>query len=236
MQIVGYLKTSLIEWPGKITSVIFTPGCNFRCPFCHNADLVDPRKSKKTSLISEKEILEDLRSRKKWIDAVVITGGEPTLQASLSGFLNRVKEMGFLTMVHTNGTHPEVIRNLIIRKLVNYICLDLKGDLGNYEKFTNVQFPMTNVQRSLEAIAKSRLEYEFRTTVVPGLHDLNNLKELAKEIKEIASGAKWYLQQFQPKNCLDKKFLKVEPFSKEKMEGFQNSLKKIIPQVFLRGI
>ncbi len=236
MKIAGYLKTSLIEWPGKIASVIFTPGCNFRCPFCHNADLVNPKKSQKIPLISEKEILEDLKSRKKWIDAVVVTGGEPTLQKDLPGFLKKVKGMGLLTMIHTNGTNPKVIHNLIIKKLVDYICLDLKGDFKNYHKYTDVQLPITKTQKSFKIIAKSGEEYEFRTTVVPGLHDLNNLEELAKEIKEIAPKAKWYLQQFRPMNTLDKRFMKVEPFPKEKMESFQNSLKKIIPQVLLRGV
>jgi pyruvate formate lyase activating enzyme len=235
MQIAGYLKTSLIEWPGEICSVIFTPSCNFRCPFCHNRDLVRYKDTKRQSF-KEEEVLTDLASRKKWIDAVVITGGEPTLQKDLAEFLKKVKSAGFSTMIHTNGTEPEVINKLIINRLVNYICLDLKGDFRNYERYTNVQFLMTNVKKSLEEIAKSGVEYEFRTTVVPGLHDLNNLEELAKEIKEIASGAKWYLQQFRPMNTLDKKYLKVKPFPKEQMESFQKELQKIIPSVFLRGV
>ncbi len=134
MEIAGYIKTSLIEWPGKISSVIFVPGCNFRCPFCHNADLVS---RKGFTQIPEKLIFADLKSRKKWIDAVVVTGGEPTLQADLSRFLSRIRRMGLMTMVHTNGTKPEVIEKLIKKKLVDYWAMDLKGDLQNYSNYTN---------------------------------------------------------------------------------------------------
>jgi pyruvate formate lyase activating enzyme len=236
MQIAGYLKTSVIEWPGKITSVIFTPGCNFRCPFCHNRDLVVRDKDIKISRDEENEVLKDLRLRKKWIDAVVITGGEPTLQKDLPDFLKKIKRRGILTMIHTNGTRPEVISRLVISRLVDYFCLDLKGDFENYEKYTNVQLPITNVQKSLKEIVKSGAEYEFRTTVVPGLHELSNLRKLAKEIKGITSEAKWCLQQFRPMNTLDQKFMKVKPYSKEEMEGFQKKLQKIIPGIFLRGI
>jgi len=239
MQIAGYIKTSLIEWPGKITSVIFTPGCNFRCPFCHNADLVGNRG---LTLMPEKQILADLKERKKWVDAVVITGGEPTLQEDLPDFLKKLGELGFLRMIHTNGTKPEAIASLLHCSMVDYVCMDLKGDLGNYEKFTNVQLPITNVERSLRTIIGSGVEYELRTTVVPGLHTEDNLLKLAKELKTIfgdnklIENCRWFLQQFRPMNTLDKKFMKVEPFSKEKMESFQKELQKIILQIKTRGI
>ena len=148
MQIAGYLKTSLIEWPGKIASVVFTPGCNFRCPFCHNPDLVDPRKLKKTKALKEDEVFKDLCSRKKWIDALVITGGEPTLQKDLAKFLKKIKKAGFLTMIQTNGTRPETLKEVLATRSprgrsVDYFCLDLKGDLENYEKYTDVKCQMS---------------------------------------------------------------------------------------------
>lgn len=261
MKIAGYIKTSLIEWPGKISSVIFTQGCNFKCPFCHNRDLV---LEQGFSRIEEKQILADLANRRKWVDAVVVTGGEPTLQTDLSRFLSRLKQMGFLTMIHTNGMRPETIASLLSCYLVDYVCMDLKGDLENYEKFCNVKYPlqgkqMSNVKTSMELIVKSGIEYEFRTTVVPGLHNLENLKRLARELRTTAnrlqpacrqgrttvavnssqkavSGPKWFLQQFRPMNTLDKKYLKVKPFSKEEMEAFQKELQKIIPQTLLRGV
>jgi len=169
MQIAGYLKTSLIEWPGKISSVIFTPGCNFRCPFCHNRDLVNSNIATKQHSYKEEEILADLANRRKWVDAVVVTGGEPTLQKDLSSFLKKVKDNGFLTMLETNGTRPEVIASLFHCSSVDYITMDLKGNFQDYEKFTGTKVDMDKIKESIKLIIESGKEYEFRTTVVPGL-------------------------------------------------------------------
>jgi pyruvate formate lyase activating enzyme len=236
MLVAGYLKTSLIEWSGKICSVIFTPGCNFRCPFCHNPDLVNPDKIDKNILKDEDEIVKDLGERKKWIDAVVITGGEPTLQNDLQDFLKRLKEMGFLTMIHTNGTRPEIIKELIANRLVDYICMDLKGDFENYSKFNGVKVDMGKIKESVKLISESGLELEFRTTVVPSLHDLPNLLKLAKQLQVISGRPQWFLQQFQSVNCFDPKFKKLKPYSKEELETFQKELQKIIPNTYLRGV
>ena len=242
MQIASYLKTSLIEWPGKIASVIFTPGCNFRCPFCHNASLVN--QTERLTLIDEKQIFADLKKRKKWVDAVVVTGGEPSLQKDLPKFLKKIKKLGFLGMIHTNGTNPEVIARLLSCYLIDYVAMDIKGDFENYSNYTNCPNDqiIKNVKESMRLIIESEVEYEFRTTVVPGLHDLPSLKKLAEQIalilntKSLILNTKWYLQQFQPKNNLDKKFLKIKPYSKEEMENFQRHLQKVIPGVFLRGV
>lgn len=233
MEIAGYIKTSLIEWPGKISSVIFVPGCNFRCPFCHNADLVLGRGF---SRIQEKRIIADLKSRKGWVEAVVVTGGEPTLQKDLPMFLKLLKSLNFLTMVHTNGTKPEVIEKLIKRKLVDYWAMDLKGDFENYEKYTNVQCTIYNVQKSIELIVKSGVDYEFRTTVVPGLHNLKNLIKLARQIGIISENCRWFLQQFRPINCVDKKYLTIKPYSEEELKKICRKLQKIIPQTSIRGV
>ena len=240
MGIASYLKTSLIEWPDKIASVIFTPGCNFRCPFCHNASLV---KNRGLSLIAEDKVLADLKKRKTWIDAVVVTGGEPTLQVDLYKFLRKVKKMALSTMIHTNGTGSESVSRLLKERLLDYIAMDLKGDFEDYARYTgNVEPQMSKVKSSMELIVGSGVEYEFRTTVVPGLHDLNNLKKLAEQIalilntKYLIQNTRWYLQQFQPKNTFDKNFLKVKPYSKEEMRTFQRMLQEIIPNVFLRGV
>jgi len=253
MIIAGYLKTSLIEWPGKIASVIFTQGCNFRCGFCHNAELVgnadntdiitDNADKKRITRIEEGVVLGDLEKRRKWIDAVVITGGEPTLQEDLPRFLGDLGELGFLRMVETNGSRPEVIRRLIESGLVDYWTMDIKCNFDNYQNCTNVKTEMLDVKSSMRLIANSGVEYEFRTTVVPGLHTLGNLTTLAREIHSsiyplIHSSIqpKWYLQQFRPVNCLDRSFLKKKGFSKDEMERFLEEVKKIIPQTYLRGI
>lgn len=236
MEIAGYIKTSLIEWPGKIASVIFVPGCNFRCPFCHNADLVDIQKSAKRKEMKEETLFLDLVRRKKWIDAVVITGGEPTLQGDLQKFLKRIKKMGFLVMVQTNGTKPEIINELISQKLVDYLAMDIKGDFENYGKFINVKIDVSVIKQSIKIISGSGIEHEFRTTVVPGLHNLVNLTRLAKQMKKETKNSPWYLQQFRPVNTLDPKYMKTESFSTRQMEDFQKALQKVLPHIYLRGV
>lgn len=242
MQIAGYLKTSLIEWPGKISSVIFVPGCNFCCPFCHNRDLVDPSKIKKLREYSEESIFEDLKKRKKWVDGVVITGGEPTLQTDLSRFLSRLKQVGFLTMIETNGSRPEAIDKLLNCQMVDYIAMDIKGNFDNYQNFTNVKTQILNVKCSMETIVKSGVDFEFRTTVVPGLHNKEVLLKMAKQLaillrSRVATSPKgWFLQNFQPKNCLDPEFEKIKPFSKEELQGFLKVVRRVIPQTEVRGV
>ena len=243
MQIAAYLKTSLIEWPGKIVSVIFTPGCNFRCPFCHNAHLVDPQQVNHLTLLKEEEVLKDLVQRKEWIEAVAITGGEPTLQKDLLAFLSKIKAMGYRVMLEQNGTHPEIIKKLINQKLVDYFCLDLKGNFENYSKFSGVKTETEKIRESLWLIAESGLECELRTTVVPGLHTKENLIKLAEEIKEILAhsrlkieNCRWYLQQFRPIGCLNQDYLGLKPFSPEELKSWLLKLQKIIPQTTLRGI
>lgn len=243
MQIAGFIKTSLIEWPGKISSVIFTLGCNFRCPFCHNADLVDSLKFKKETLLTEEKVLSELKSRKDWNEAVVVTGGEPTLQKDLKEFLSKIKKIGFKIMLQTNGTNPLVVKDLLKKKLVDYFSMDLKGDLDSYEKYVNCQSQKENIKNNLEIIAQSGIDFEFRTTVTPGLHDQKNLQRLANQIKKIFTDCKlpienchWYLQQFRPINTFDKNFLKIKPFQEEQMKIFQKEMQKIVPLTFLRGI
>ena len=220
MKIVGYLRTSLIEWPGKIASVIFVPGCNFRCPFCHNSNLVDPQKIKKLPLIAEKEILSDLKKRKEWIDGVVVTGGEPTLQPDLAVFLQKIKKLGFLTMIQTNSSKPAIIRNLLKKKLIDYLTIDFKDSF-------------TNIQKSLKIILDSGIDFELRTTVVPTIHDEKVLLKMAGHLPRLTKFP-WFLQAFQPKNCLDPQFEKIKPYSKMEMEKFLRVVKKIFPSVCLR--
>lgn len=240
MKIAGYLKTSLIEWPGKISSVIFVPGCNFRCPFCHNRDLVEPERIKGLQDYSEQSVLTDLKRRKKWIDGAVVTGGEPTLQKDLPEFLKKIKKMGFETMIETNGSRPEAIVILLSRYLVNCLTLDFKAPLDqSYAQAVGLKnFDPKIWPESLKLILKSKIPFELRTTVVPGIHDEKVLTQMAKQLKKLATRnpqpINWFIQTFQPKNCLEPKFQKIKPFSRSEMEQFVNSVKKIIPSVALR--
>lgn len=241
MEIRGYLQTSLVEWPGKIASVVFTTGCNFRCPFCHNAFLVDPKKMDRIGRISEKEILADLEKRKKWLDGIVVTGGEPLLQADLGRFLKLCHQLGLKTMVETNGSWPKRLEKLIKNKQLDYVAMDIKFPLfKNYGQKARVRGRpdgiAEKVKASLKLIMTSGLPFELRTTVVPGIHDERTLVRIAQQIKKMTSQeTKWFLQAFQPKNCLDPKFEKIKPLSEKEMRQFLRAAKAFLPQAALRS-
>ena len=242
MNIRGYLQTSVNEWPGKIAAVVWVADCNLRCPFCQNRALIfNPAK---LSEISEKEIFRDLKERKKWVDALIITGGEPTLRQDLVDFLKKAKKIGFLTMVETNGTRPEVLKKLFKEKLLDRISMDIKGTINNkYAKIAGKRdFDFTIILDSIAVILKSGIDFELRTTVVPTLHTKQNLVKLAKQLKSLSSNLypldsiNWYLQQFVPQNCLDSSFEKIKPFSKKKMEEILLAVQKHFPGAKLRGV
>lgn len=252
MNIVGYLKTSLIEWPGKISSVIFTPGCNFRCPFCHNSDLVDPQKIKKQPHLKEEKILADLRSRKKWIDAVVITGGEPTLQSDLDKFMEKIRKLGFKTMIETNGSRPEFLEKLIASKLVDFLAMDYKTTFDDYEKVVSWKKKKEKgktknynlnlkIENSIKLIIKSGIAFEFRTTIVPEIHNQEVLIQMAKDLKKLTANSlrltaiSWVFQSFQPKNCLDSRFSKINPIHDQQILKWLKEVKKVFPRLFFRG-
>jgi pyruvate formate lyase activating enzyme len=235
VDICGYLKTSLIEWSGKISSVVFVPGCNFRCPFCHNKDLV--LHPKKLPTILEEEIFSDLQTRANWIDGVVVTGGEPTLQSDLPGFLEEIKNLGFLTMLETNGTFPKRLEGLINKGLLDRVAMDVKGPLDErYENISNVKCEMSNIESSIKLIVTSGVEYELRTTVVPTLLTKKDLVDLAKQLSSFTQIKEWYLQQFQPKNCLNPAFEKIKPYNQKHLEEILSTVKKYIPNAQLRGV
>jgi len=243
MKIAGFIKTSLVEWPGKIASVIFVPGCNFRCPFCHNRDLVDPFRIKGLKDYSEESVLSDLKKRRKFIDGVVISGGEPTLQPDLPQFLEKCCSFGLETMVETNGSKPDVIIKLSNYQIANYFALDFKGPLDSrYAQVVGLKkFAPEIWMRSFKIILKSGIPFELRTTVVPGIHDEKVLLEMARQLKKILRNeeikklrANWYFQNFQPKNCLDPEFEKIKPFGKTQLENFLAAVREIVPEAKLR--
>lgn len=231
MQIKGFEKTSLVDWDGKITSVIFLPFCNFRCGFCHSSDLV--LRSKNLPNISEVRIFEFLKKKKGWIDGVVITGGEPTLHGeNLKFFLKKIKDLGFLVKLDTNGTNPDFLEELIKEKLVDYIAMDVKTSKKKYNEATNTKVDINKVNRSIKLLLENKVNYEFRTTVVPGIVGKEDIKKIGKWI----FGAKCYaLQQFRNIDVAQKKFAKVKPYSKEKLEEFANLLKGKVKEIRIRA-
>jgi pyruvate formate lyase activating enzyme len=196
----GLQKVSLIDFPGKISTVIFTQGCNFRCPFCHNASLVDPKQF--GAIIPEAEVLAHLMVRKKKIDGVVLSGGEPTLQIDLKQFLYEVKGMEFCIKLDTNGSKPNVLMDLVDLKLVDFIAMDIKHDFCKYEHACKTRIALVDIIRSVDFIKNCGVDYEFRTTVIPGIHSENDIVNIAKCIN---GAKKFIIQEFSPANAMDEK-------------------------------
>jgi pyruvate formate lyase activating enzyme len=224
MKFSGLQKVSLIDYPNKIASVLFTPGCNLRCGFCHNWRIaVDP----KPPFLQEAVALEILERRKKYVDAVVITGGEPCMHRELPRFLVKLKERGFLVKLDTNGFYPEVLKDCL--PSVDYVALDVKTSLEKY-KLLGAQ-DTTGLLRTVEMLKAGKVAYEFRTTVVPELITAGDMTRIC----ELVKGAKTHaLQQFMPQDTLDKHFEELKPYAPEVINEFAGTMKNYAENVVLR--
>jgi pyruvate formate lyase activating enzyme len=224
MQFGGIQKTSLIDFPSKIATVLFAPFCNLRCPYCHNWRLiVDP----KPPFLDEEKALSILESRKKYVDAVVITGGEPTLQNDLPRFIKKLKESGFMVKLDTNGFFPHVLEQCL--PYLDFVALDVKTSLEKYPLLGAVD--INNYLRSIELLKKGKVEYEFRNTVVPGFVD----KEDIPKIGELVNGGKCFVfQRFIPDDTLDKSYRDVKPYPNNVILDFANLMKRFVENVMLR--
>jgi pyruvate formate lyase activating enzyme len=218
VRIASLQKFSMIDFPNELSAVIFTQGCNFRCPYCHNPELVDS--SKFTEAISEESILKFLDSRVGKLDGVVITGGEPTIHKDLISFISKIKKMGFLVKLDTNGTNPGMIKEIIQHNLIDYIAMDYKAPLGKYSDVVRVHVDLNDILESIELIKKSGLKYEFRTTVVENLLSSFDVKLIQMELGE---GKKYCIQNFVASKTLDDKFMTSNPFSEDTMEKLKEN-------------
>ena len=240
MIIKGLVKLSLIDFPPRPSAVIFTAGCNFRCPFCHNPELV--LNDSKVEEISRDFVLSYLKQRSGMLDGVCVTGGEPTLHEDLPEFLRQIKGLGYEVKLDTNGTNPEMLAELIRDNLVDYLAMDLKTALGaEYQSLAQGGAGIVEtIIRSIKLLAASGKEYEFRTTVVPSLHTKASLLALAAQLKEVIeefSGGKnlrWFLQSFRPGTCLDPVFNALAPFSDVQLQELQQGAATLVPSIVLR--
>ena len=198
MKIGGLHKFSLSDYPGHVAAVVFTQGCNFRCPFCHNGSLI-PGDVPESLLIPEEKVFEFLKDRSSQLDGVVISGGEPTIQPDLSDFIHRVIAMGFLVKLDTNGSLPEVLRRLLKEKLIDYIAMDIKAPLDIYDRLTGTHTPVSRIQESIELIANSDIAHEFRTTIVKPLLSHQDLLSIQKLVPH---GSRHRFQKFRPEHAL----------------------------------
>lgn len=214
MRIGGLQKTSFLDYPHQMACVIFAVGCNFRCPFCHNKDLVIGPAAAGDE-ISEKEIFDFLEQRKNILEAVVVSGGEPTMQKDIVSFIEKIKKMNYMVKLDTNGTNPKVLKELIDKKLIDFVAMDIKNDWGNYDKATDVKIDLDKIKESVNIIKKSGIKHQFRSTIVRGIHTVAMVKKMKKEFPDLV------LQKFRAQNCIDSKYLKVEEWGEEEWNEFQ---------------
>ena len=239
MLIGGLEKLSLIDFPGEIATVVFTKSCNFRCHFCYNPMLVlangegeSENMEEDYSLISENDLLLFLSDRAGKISGVVITGGEPTLHNDLPEFIKKIRKMGLKVKLDTNGTNPEMIKKLIKENLLDYIAMDIKAPLDDYEKVVGLPIEKNEIIKSIKIIKSSKLPYEFRSTLVPGLHDKNDILKMSKEL---AGSKKWFLQKFKSDTDLvNDSFGGKASFTDKDMLEFLDIAQKNVPSCQIR--
>jgi pyruvate formate lyase activating enzyme len=224
-EIKGFLETSFVDWPGKICSVLFLPHCNFRCPYCHNHPLVF--QPERYSSIPLDDILTHLRSFKNWIDGVCLTGGEPTLHADLPFLTREIKRHRFLIKLDTNGSNPQMLENLIERRQIDFVSMDVKAPLDpfSYRRSIGIPIDLNLILRSIEILKREKVEYEFRMTVVPGLHEKEDIKNLGSQLR---AGRRFVLQNFSPENPLDPSLKNILPYDLELLKETEREVQGMI--------
>lgn len=229
MKLCGLQKTTLLDFPGHVAATIFLGGCNFRCPFCHNSELIG---SEAKSEFSEEEILSFLRKRKGILEGVCITGGEPTLSEDLEAFIRKIRELGYLIKLDTNGYRPEVLKRLVLNGLLDYVAMDIKAGRENYSRAAGVwNIKIKNIEESAAFLLGGILPFEFRTTAVKGIHSLEDFMDIGDWL---AGCPHYYLQNYVDSDqVLCPGF---QSFSREELDSFINILKPLIPNAMLRGV
>lgn len=234
MKIGGLQKLTLVDYPNKIAATVFLTGCNFKCGFCHNPELVDARKTKNQPEISESIFFKFLESKRGLVDGVCITGGEPTINSNLPKFIQKIKKLNFSIKLDTNGNNPEMLEKLIEEKLLDFIAMDIKTSPEKYEEVVGGPRngeTFNRVKESVEIIKKSGVDYEFRTTVVPGIVDRKDIEKIGKWLK---GAKKFVLQQFRNQKVLNREFEKIMPYWDDTLKEFKKILEKYINKVELR--
>jgi len=220
--IKGFIETSFLDWKGELSSVIFFAGCNFRCPFCHNSDLVLNWDNLED--VHLEYIILTLRKFKQWVNRVVITGGEPTIHMGLFSVLGYLKREGMLVKLDTNGSSPSALRGLVSEGLIDYIAMDVKGPIDRYEQWCGVDVDKRKIEESVRFIMEGAVPYEFRMTVVPQLHHEDDVYHVAEYLR---ASDKFFLQEFKPRKCIAPAYLNVQPFSRAIFERIGKNVHQI---------
>lgn len=232
MIISGLEKFTVLDYPGKTSAVVFTYGCNFRCPYCHNPELVVKPLDRRL-VQTEREVLDFLKTRVGKLDAVVITGGEPLLYNDIIDFIVHIRELGFLVKVDTNGSDPDLIKKIIDHGIVDYWAMDIKYGLERYSEGLNGGVPVQEreLRRSIFLVMGSSVEYEFRTTVVKGLHNTQEMKKIGELIK---GAEKYYIQNFRPGKTIDKTLNNNNSFSDKELDELKGAVEPFVQKVEIR--
>ncbi len=228
MFFAGFQKLTLLDYPEKVACILFTMGCNFRCPFCHNASLV---RAEEKAKISEEEVLSFLEKRRGVMDGVCISGGEPLLYDGLGDFISKVKALGYSVKLDTNGSFPDKLKALVREGLVDYVAMDIKNSFESYDKTTGIKTDINNIKESIDFLMSGVVDYEFRTTLVKELHTEADMESIGKVIK----GAKRYFLQ----NFVDSGDVLCEnmhPLTENEIELMKQIAEKYIPSTICRGI
>ncbi len=212
MEIGGLQKTTLIDFPGRLAATVFLLNCNFRCPFCYSSELVLPERIKSQPRISEEEFFSFLEGKKGLLEGVVVCGGEPTCSKDLPEFLSKIKKLGFLIKLDTNGSNPKILKRLIDEKLVDYVAMDIKAPREKYEEVVGVKVNIKDIEESVKLLKEDRVDYEFRTTVVPPLHSKEDILSIAKWLSPAKN---YYLQNFRPEKTINPDFERIKPYPRE---------------------
>ncbi len=230
MKIYGINKTTLLDYPGHVAATIFTGGCNMRCPFCHNSGLVLVPEQQPE--ISEDEVLTFLRKRKGILEGVCITGGEPTLQTDLESFIRRIRELGYLIKLDTNGYRPKVLGHLLDRGLLDYVAMDIKASRERYGIACGLpDMELAPIEESVELLKSSRITYEFRTTVVKGIHSPEEFTAIGQWLQGCRT---YYLQSYRDSDQVMRPG--YESFDPGELENMRKRAAEYIPQTALRGV
>ena len=225
VEIKGFLETSLSDWPGKLCSVLFLPACNFRCPYCHNHPLVFHPEQHAT--IPLEDILGRLRFLRDWIDGVCITGGEPSLHTDLPVLVREIKSHRFLIKLDTNGSNPQSLENLIEAGRVDFVSMDVKAPLDpfRYSRSTGLSVKLKPILESIDILKRGKINYEFRMTVVPGLHQEEDIQILGDQLR---AGPRFILQNFNPENPLDPSLKNIVPYDPKVLRKIEREVQKMI--------
>lgn len=232
LKIGGLQKTTLIDYPGKVACTVFLIGCNFRCPFCYSSELVLPEKIKLQPLVAEKDFFNFLAERKGLLDGVVICGGEPTILAELPAFIKRIKKLGYLVKLDTNGSNPQILKKLIKDGLLDYVAMDVKSVPEKYSEITQSQIKISQIQASIDLLKEGLIDYEFRSTIVPGFHLKADIIKLAHWLQ---GAKKYYLQNFRPEKTINPSLEKVEPYTEEFLLEIKKEISPLFNDCQVRG-